>query len=258
MTTEGREKYLKKLGLDDATFLKREKEQQQQDNTSEPTPGQMEEAKKTAKEARRAALEKAHTIRMFEIRMLWQRALFVWGFQFAIFVASGSLIVAFYENSSGENHKTYILYGLCALTILGVLISYALILINKGSKFWQENWEYHIDMLEEEFHGHLHQTLLNDKDPSVHQHYSVSKVNKGIAWIFFMFWLAAFGICILLIFRDSSLPIITGLLADIILFLALPALLGTVFLFHHCTIGKSGNKFTIHDKQRETIFENPD
>lgn len=35
--------------------------------------------------------------------------------------------------------------------------------MNKGSKFWQENWEEQIYTLEKEFSGNLYKTILNTK-----------------------------------------------------------------------------------------------
>ena len=37
------------------------------------------------------------------------------------------------------------------------------VLVNKGSKFWQKNWEAHIDILEDAFSGKLYKTFLNTK-----------------------------------------------------------------------------------------------
>ena len=43
---------------------------------------------------------------------------------------------------------------------LGLLTAIANVLSARGSRFWQENWEKHIDMLEDEFEGRLYKTVL--------------------------------------------------------------------------------------------------
>ena len=149
--------------------------------------------KKRKRKARSRALNRAHEIRMFEIRMLWQRALFVWGFQLAVFIAVAGLLGASCEGEQSCDPQGINLIFLCALSGLGLLLAYALVQINEGSKFWQANWEYHIDMLEDEFEGKLHKTHLKKVKDADKQIVSVSKVNKYISWFLFGFWLFIFG-----------------------------------------------------------------
>jgi hypothetical protein len=54
-------------------------------------------------------------------------------------------------------------------------VSFAWCLVNKGSKFWQRNWEYQVDLLEQAVLGPLYKTVFSKKDGSVM--YSVSKIN---------------------------------------------------------------------------------
>ena len=51
------------------------------------------------KERMEAALEKAHEIRQFEIRLYWQRSLFFWGFEAAFFVA----YIAIFSSENAED-----------------------------------------------------------------------------------------------------------------------------------------------------------
>lgn len=69
--------------------------------------------------------------RKFEIALFWQRAIFFGGFISIIFVG--------YYNIKEFNLLKFI------LSVFGVLCSFFWILANKGSKFWQENWEGQID-----------------------------------------------------------------------------------------------------------------
>ena len=76
--------------------------------------------------------------------------------------------------------------------------------MNKGSKYWQENWEYHIDELEQEFSGDLYKVIRDtNKDDfcccplsTKAYAYSVSKITMitsiallGISCMMFLFYL---------------------------------------------------------------------
>ena len=127
---------------------------------------------------RRRALNRAYALRTFEIEHYWKRATYFWGFQIAIFAAFGLLWRAQAENSWG-------LITL-ALALLGALTAVANLLSAYGSKFWQENWELHIDMLEDEIEGRLHKTVwLSEGKVS----FSVSRVNQALGFLFLLFWL---------------------------------------------------------------------
>jgi hypothetical protein len=55
-----------------------------------------------------------------------------------------------------------------------------------GSKFWQENWESHIDMLEDEIEGRLHKTVWLQNGQT---RWSVSRINQRLSFFFIAFWL---------------------------------------------------------------------
>lgn len=74
---------------------------------------------------------------------------------------------------------------------------------NKGSKYWHENWENHVQMLEDAVIGPLHKTLLYRGDEPFRVKYdwvsqvitgpsgfSVSKINSIFSWFFFFMWMA--------------------------------------------------------------------
>jgi hypothetical protein len=42
---------------------------------------------------------------------------------------------------------------------LGILTALANALAARGSRFWQNNWEKHIDMLEDKIEGQLYKTV---------------------------------------------------------------------------------------------------
>lgn len=126
---------------------------------------------------RRAALARAHAIRRFEIELYWKRASYFWVLQAAVFAAVGFM----WQSSEAATVPVLAV----ALGALGLLTSLAGWLSAKGSKFWQENWEHHIDMLEDEFEGRLHKTAYVGRDGPA---WSVSGVNDRLALCFVAFW----------------------------------------------------------------------
>jgi hypothetical protein len=69
-----------------------------------------------------------------------------------------------------------------ALSGLGVLTAVANLLSAYGSKFWQENWEKHINMLEDNIEGRLYKTIwLSKKDASkLKASFTVTGVNLSV------------------------------------------------------------------------------
>lgn len=141
--------------------------------------------------ARKAALSRAHEIRKFEIELYWKRAAHFWLLQAAVFTAIG---LTWRFASSDLSPLIPV-----ALAALGSVTAFAGYLSARGSKFWQENWELHIDMLEDEFEGRLHKTAYVGDDGIA---WSVSGVNDRLAFCFFLFWLAILASAIFAV--DSS------------------------------------------------------
>jgi hypothetical protein len=131
------------------------------------------------KKKMQAAYKRAWQNRDFEIDKFWTRSAYFWGFIAAIFVGYTAVITSKKEISA--NVDVY-------LVSLGLLFSVAWLLVIKGSKRWQENWEAHIDQLENEITGPLYKTVYRRGKTF----YSVSKVNEVLAWIVIVFWAALY------------------------------------------------------------------
>ena len=125
------------------------------------------------------ALEKAHDIRKFEIELYWKRATYFFAFFTVITAAFGYLFTSDRYNSFAP--------GVC---IIGIILSICFIYVNKGSKYWQCNWEYLIDKLEFYITGNLYKVYfyetLNDQRPSV------SDINLLISYTICYIWHIAF------------------------------------------------------------------
>jgi hypothetical protein len=131
-----------------------------------------------ASSAHKAALARAHELRKFEIENYWKRSSYFWGFQL---VAFGALALS---AKDGNFHPQIVLI----VAVLGALAAFTAVLSAKGSKFWQENWEAHVDFLEVSVEGQLHTTALLSDTVS----YSVSRVNERFLQMLFVGWIVAF------------------------------------------------------------------
>lgn len=119
--------------------------------------------------------------RQFEIDLFWKRSLFFWGFIGAAFVGIGALK---YEQP--------------ALSLLvssfGFVCSLCWTLANRGSKFWQEQWESKIENVEADVTGPLFQKIepTQRKGWLGGQRYSVSKLAILISDYVSVIWLFIF------------------------------------------------------------------
>ena len=145
----------------------------------------LSDEKKTEK-----ALEHALDIRKFEIDLYWKRATYFWTFIGATF--AGFLAV---QASSATNKQDLSVL----LSCLGFVFSVAWLCVNRGSKQWQENWEKHVDMLEDKITGPLYKVVLTRnklkgrRDKARHiitgpSPLSVSKINQIISLYVSILW----------------------------------------------------------------------
>lgn len=128
-------------------------------------------------------LEKALDIRKFEIDLYWRRAAYFWAFTAAIF--GGYFLALRFANGN------YVLLSL--ICCLGFAFSFSWFLVNKASKYWQENWEMHVDMLEDKVYGPLYKLLLWKKRGAwclgAAYPFSVSKINQYLSFFVTIVWL---------------------------------------------------------------------
>jgi len=124
------------------------------------------------------AFKKAWDTRNFEIDKFWQRSMFFWGFIALIFTG-------YFKVVTGKSYNiTKGMYLDFYLILLGIIFSVAWLLIIKGSKRWQENWEKHIDYLEDKITGPLYKTIFYKGK----NYYSVSGINQILAWVVLVTW----------------------------------------------------------------------
>jgi hypothetical protein len=124
------------------------------------------------------AYKRAWETRNFEIDKFWLRTAFFWGFIAIIF--GGYITVMTSDNSEKLLSMNFDIY----LVLLGIVFSVAWLLVIIGSKNWQENWEAHIDMLEDKITGPLYKTINCPTTP----YYSVSKINIFLSVLIIIVW----------------------------------------------------------------------
>lgn len=134
------------------------------------------------------ALEYALDIRKFEIELYWKRGTYFWTLIAATFAGYFAVLAA--ETIENKLFNAYV------LACIGFVFTLAWFLVNRGSKFWQENWENHVDMLEDSISGPLHKTVLHrPADRTVLERFidgpapiSVSKVNQLVSLFTLCIW----------------------------------------------------------------------
>ena len=140
---------------------------------------------KKLEEAFQIALE----TRKFEIELYWKRTAYFVLFISAVFIGYYKIIQAD-DSIIGIYQKEWLLLFLAAL---GFLLSLLWYMANRGSKFWQENWEAHIEMLSRHLgipiFGIIKRREHSTRNLMQEYPFSVSKVNQMVSLIITFTWL---------------------------------------------------------------------
>ena len=133
------------------------------------------------------ALAYALDIRKFEIELYWKRATYFWAFIAAAF--AGYALT--YKTAADHEPWLSLLFS-----ALGLLFSVAWHLVNRGSKFWQNNWERHVDLLEDMTLGPLYKVIATNNESNKFTaagQYSVTKINQLLSLFTILIWLILFA-----------------------------------------------------------------
>jgi len=175
------------------------------------------------KKLHKEAFLKAWETRNFEIDKFWQRSTFFWGFIALIFTGYVTVVTGKYNQTVKEMYLDFY------LILLGIIFSVAWILVILGSKRWQENWEKHIDCLENEITGPLYKTIYYKGK----NYYSVSGINLKLAWVVLITWiflLMQYFYTNFTTFKNIFLYICNNF--HVIFFLILPLVLTVICIFY--------------------------
>lgn len=126
------------------------------------------------------ALEQALRARENEIALFWKRS----GF-FLAFIVSAYTAYFFVEYGSGAGHHPHMSVLLLGLAYFLCLSWH---LANKGSKFWQKNWEFHVNQLATQQIGPLFRVYKEPHSgsqwiPLSEYDFSVSKICIFISFV---------------------------------------------------------------------------
>lgn len=135
---------------------------------------------------RSRALKESQDIRKFEIDLYWKRTGFFWAFITVVYTALFAVLCKYVDCSI---KFSFFVPVISALSGMGFFFSVAWHMVNKGSKFWQKNWENHVSLLEKSEIGPLYDVFLNPKttgnrwNPTKEFDFSVTKVNMWASFI---------------------------------------------------------------------------
>lgn len=167
------------------------------DNTSEAMSDPISESsylQSFPTDVREEALKHAMDIRKFEIDLYWKRAAYFWAFIGASLAGYGAVRASATVATSDKRDLSVL------LSCLGAIFSFGWYCVNRGSKQWQENWENHVDMLEDGVIGPLYKTVLRRPKPVTAKEkidnvltgparFSVSRINQIISLYVVALWL---------------------------------------------------------------------
>jgi hypothetical protein len=183
------------------------------------------------------ALAQAHDARKFEIDMYWKRATYFWAFIGASFVG----YAAFFN--SEHPHA----FAALLMSEVGFVFSYAWFLVNRASKAWQENWENHVELLEDLVTGPIYKLTAKRPDGAANLgekvenlltsplRNSVSKINAIVSLHVCAIWVVLFSVAALSLWRTDnplSLHEHRNFFRGLAIVAGTVAALTTVFLFH--------------------------
>lgn len=137
------------------------------------------------------AFKLAIETRKFEIELYWKRATYFWAFIAVTFVGYGL------TQRLPVSERGFLEFF---LSCFGFILSLGWFFANRGSKQWQENWEHHVDHLEDKVTGPLYKLVLRRGPPQSilewiefiitgPSKHSVSKINQLISLYITLMWL---------------------------------------------------------------------
>lgn len=137
----------------------------------------------------KAAFAQVSDIRKFEIELYWKRATYFW--------ALIAIAFAGYFSILASEHIPNKFFLALLVSCIGLVFTFAWFLSSRGSKYWQENWENHLGLLEDNISGPLYKTILERPDHlnAVEKYVtgplsvSVSKINQWISLFVVFSWL---------------------------------------------------------------------
>ena len=146
------------------------------------------ETKDSESKLLKSAFDQVSDIRKFEIELYWKRATYFWALIAVAFAGYFSILAS--------EHMPNKYFLALIVSCIGLVFTFAWFLSSRGSKYWQENWENHLDLLEDKVTGPLYKTLLErpghintvEKYITGPLSVSVSKINQWVSVFVVFSW----------------------------------------------------------------------
>ncbi|MCW1931767.1 hypothetical protein OKW52_05690 [Pararhodobacter zhoushanensis] len=161
--------------------------------------------------------------------MYWRRSAYLWTLQgaalagLAVILSTGPLneeCLPIAPQTSGHCHLVWVRsVVIVAIWCFGVFTAFAWLLLLRGAKFWQNNWERHVDFIEDRISGAIYKTY---PVPKYEAPYSVSKINELMAGFTLLMWILIGATSVAIFFGPNSLVTIV-----------LPGLSALIFLAYY-------------------------
>lgn len=168
--------------------------------------------------------------RKFEIELYWKRAAYFWAF-IAADIAAFALIYARMEENG--DYKKFIL--MIIFSMLGVFFSVGWYFANRGSKYWQENWEDHIGVLVTKEAGPIFKYHKAPNDPffklNGNYPFSVSRINQFLSLLTAIFWLGLFEFSLCCAMAKTGISVYGVVLSAIVSFVVVIMLIWYMYYF---------------------------
>lgn len=163
------------------------------------------------------AIKIALETRKFEIDLYWKRATYFWAFLVSAFG------IYFYIYTMDDTKISYLLNKdilLIFSSSVGLLLSLCFYFVNRGSKYWQENWETQLDILLAQRIGPVFTRVKNPTDRFWNllrpYPFSVSKVNILLSILMIVIWIILFIFSVILFWRLETSKCIEKVLCIIL------------------------------------------
>ncbi len=140
----------------------------------------------------KTTFDQVSDIRKFEIELYWKRATYFWALIAVAFAGYFAILAA--DKANMDNKFFLSLVVAC----IGFVFTFAWYLANRGSKYWQENWEAHLDLLEDKVTGPLYKTHLTEDQENKGKlkkfltgslRVSVSEINQWVNIFVMVIWI---------------------------------------------------------------------
>ena len=182
------------------------------------------------------ALNAILDIRKFEIDLYWKRTTYHWAFIAAIITGYFIVTSSISKSNNGDSLKLQYF-----LICLGIVFSTAWYFVNRGSKYWQNNWESHLDVLEDKVIGPLYKmnrskTYFRDRFWNLLDSYpfSPTKINHLLSLFMIFVWISLLiDFCLKNFITDFKFTLILSFNKDSLLYILISiiTLITLIFMF---------------------------